>query len=234
MNQRTRLNFGKTLKLFRSELGLTQEELAWRAGLHRSYVADVERGARNLSLSSIEKLAEALEISITALFARSEAAAPEVNNQLPAGVRGRPVDILLVEDEPNDVELTLWAFKRARMNNRIHVARDGVEALEFLSRHTGDHRAGGGPPNLVVLLDLGLPRVDGVSVLRAMKENERTRPIPVIVLTMSQETRDMEECRRLGVESYLAKPVDFHTFSQVTPRLSLRWSLLSPAAKAAA
>ncbi|MEI9897596.1 MAG: helix-turn-helix domain-containing protein [Chthoniobacter sp.] len=114
--------FGTTIKSKRSELGMSQEELADRAGLHRTYVSDVERGMRNVSLISIEKLAHALGLSVWRLF-----------EQAANGDGAEQLEILLVEDEPNDVELTQRAFKRARIANPVHVVNDGLAALDFLS-----------------------------------------------------------------------------------------------------
>jgi len=210
--------FGTAIKGKRSELGISQEELADRAGLHRTYVSDVERGARNLSLESIEKLATALELSISGLFERAREGGAAVN----------AVEVLLVEDEPLDVELTLRAFKKARLTNPIHVVHDGAEALDFIFA-TGayTHRRELLPPG-VILLDLNLPRVNGLDLLRQLKFDRRTEKIPVIVLTVSQHDRDIAECRRLGVETYLVKPVDFRDFSEVTPHLQLEWSLVKP------
>jgi CheY-like chemotaxis protein/DNA-binding Xre family transcriptional regulator len=210
--------FGTAIKGKRSELGISQEELADRAGLHRTYVSDVERGARNLSLESIEKLAHALELTISGLFERAHDGA----------VTGQMVDVLLVEDEPLDVELTLRAFKKARFTNPIHVVHDGAEAIDFLFA-TGayTHRRDALPPG-VILLDLNLPKINGLDLLRQLKADRRTERIPVIVLTISQHDRDIAECRRLGVETYLVKPVDFRDFSEVTPHLQLEWSLMKP------
>jgi CheY-like chemotaxis protein len=217
-----REQFARTLKQYRRHLGITQEELAGRSGLHRSYVADIERGARNLSLSSIEKLAGALEVSVSALFTSAWDAGNEPRKPASEQKDDGLVEILLVEDNPDDVELTLHAFRRARLNNLVRVVHDGVAALEFLSRRSDD---AADTANLVVLLDLGLPRVDGITVLRAIKGDPRTRHIPVIVLTVSQHRRDIEECRQLGAEFYISKPVDFHNFSSLTPHFSLNWTL---------
>ena len=211
--------FGTAIKGKRSELGISQEELADRAGLHRTYVSDVERGARNLSLESIEKLAHALELSISGLFERAHDGAAAANT----------VEVLLVEDEPLDVELTLSAFRKARFTNPIHVVHDGLEAVEFLFA-TGQyaHRRDLLLPG-VILLDLNLPRLNGLDLLRQLKADRRMERIPVIVLTISQHDRDIAECRRLGVETYLVKPVDFRDFSEVTPHLQLEWALVKPA-----
>jgi two-component system, response regulator len=207
---------GNAIKSTRSGLGISQEELAARAGLHRTYVSDVERGVRNPSLESVQKLAHALELSLPKLFER----AGHGRNQL--------VEILLVEDNPRDVELTMRAFKRARLTNPIHVAQDGVEALDFLfatGRHAGRKEA---PLPGVVLLDLNLPKKSGLEVLRQIKADRRTQNIPVVVLTISNRDRDISECRRLGAETYIVKPVDFQRFSEVTTRFSLAWALIKP------
>src|SRR5215831_19061620 len=115
--------FGTAIRSRRKRLGISQEELAGRAGLHRTYVADIERGARNLSLANIEKLAKGLETSIPSLFHP---------DPLAKGTPEEPQDILLVEDDPTDVDLTLRAFKRACLTNRVRVAHDGPEALDYL------------------------------------------------------------------------------------------------------
>jgi two-component system, response regulator len=210
---------GMAIKTERCVLGFSQEELAERAGLHRTYVSDVERGARNPSIASIEKLAQALKLSVSALFQR-------------AGDGGRLsefVEILLVEDNPQDVELTTRAFAKARITNPLHVVGDGVEALDFLFG-TGayQHRAYAALPQ-IILLDLNLPKKGGLEVLRRIKTDKLTRDIDVIVLTVSTRDRDMAECRRLGVETYIIKPVGFQKFSEVTRNLNLAWTLVKPA-----
>jgi two-component system, response regulator len=138
------------------------------------------------------------------------------------------VEVLLVEDEPLDVELTLSAFKKARFTNPIHVVHDGYEAMEFIFG-TGAYaqRRDVVRPG-VILLDLNLPRLDGLALLRQLKSDKRTENIPVIVLTASRQDRDIAECRRLGVENYLVKPVDFRDFSEMTPHLELEWALVKP------
>jgi two-component system, response regulator len=211
---------GAAIKAERSALGISQEELAYRADLHRTYISDVERGARNPSIESIEKLAGALEISVSMLFeqARSGSQAKEL------------VEILLVEDNPRDVQLTLRGFGKAKITNPVHVVRDGVEALDFLfatGPHT--HRRDARSPQ-IILLDLNLPKKSGIEVLRQIKANETTRDIPVIVLTASNRDRDVAECRRLGADAYMVKPVGFQNLSEVTARLSLAWTLVKPKA----
>ena len=138
-----------------------------------------------------------------------------------------PVDILLVEDNPNDVELTLEAFREARLANRIEVVRDGAEALEFVFG-TGRHadRADAPRPRFI-LLDLKLPLVDGLQVLRAIKADERTRTIPVVMMTSSHEERDMVESYQLGVNSYIVKPVDFAQFLESSRIIGMYWMLVN-------
>ena len=136
-----------------------------------------------------------------------------------------PVEILLVEDDPQDVELTLRALKKHNLVNRILVLGDGAEALEFMFR-TGayaDRSVEHGPK--VVLLDLKLPKVDGLEVLRQIKSDERTKMTPVVVLTSSKEEQDVVASYRLGVNSYIVKPVDFDQFMRCVSELSLYWAV---------
>ena len=137
------------------------------------------------------------------------------------------IEILLVEDNPNDEELTLYALKKNNITNHIQVVRDGAEALEYLFC-TGAyaHRQINDPPK-VVLLDLKLPKVDGLEVLEKVKADERTRTIPVVMLTSSQEERDIVESYQLGVNSYIVKPVDFEQFIEAVRQLGLYWMLLN-------
>jgi two-component system response regulator len=137
------------------------------------------------------------------------------------------VEILLVEDNPNDVELTLHALRRYNLANRIHVVRDGAQALEFIFC-TGAyaHRSIENSPK-VILLDLKLPLVDGLEVLQQIKGDQRTRLIPVVVLTSSREERDIVESYRLGVNSYITKPVDFEQFTEAVRTLGMYWVLLN-------
>ena len=137
------------------------------------------------------------------------------------------VDILLVEDNPNDAELTLHALRRHNVANRIHLVRDGAEALEFIFA-TGAYadRSEAHKPK-VVLLDLKLPKVDGLEVLRQIKDDPTTRTIPVVLLTSSREERDIVEGYRLGVNSYIVKPVEFDDFTRAVGELGMYWLLLN-------
>jgi CheY-like chemotaxis protein len=213
-----KLLVGNAIKEQRYVLGISQEELASRAGLHRTYVSELERGERNPSIASIEKLAQALEVSFTSLFDRT--------GQSP-GARDA-VEILLVEDNPIDVELTKNAFKKAQLTNPLHVVTDGESALDFVfARGSHVDRLKARPPQLI-LLDLNLPKKGGLDVLRELKDDRRTQHIPVIILTISDRDQDINECRRLGAETYIVKPVSFQNFSKVTSVLSLSWVLVEP------
>ena len=136
------------------------------------------------------------------------------------------VEILLVEDDPRDVELSLRGFEKRKMANKVHVVEDGAEALDFLFA-TGAHAGRSIDAPKVVLLDLKLPKVDGLEVLRRIKSDERTRMIPVVVLTSSREERDMVESYKLGVNSYISKPLDFDKFLASVEELGLYWLLLN-------
>jgi two-component system response regulator len=142
-------------------------------------------------------------------------------------VNERPVEILLVEDNPNDVELTLHVLRQNNIANRIHVVRDGAEALDYLfgTGAYADRNINDRPK--VILLDLKLPKVDGLEVLRRVKGDPRTQLIPVVVLTSSREERDIVESYKLGVNSYITKPVDFEQFTDAVRQLGLYWLLLN-------
>jgi two-component system response regulator len=137
------------------------------------------------------------------------------------------MEILLIEDNPEDVEITLRAFKKNQLANKIHVVRDGEEALECMFG-TGRYaeRAAYSAVRLI-LLDLKLPKVDGMEILKRCKSDQRTKKIPVVVLTSSREERDLIDSYDLGANSYVVKPVDFSQFTETVRQLGLYWSTLN-------
>jgi two-component system, response regulator len=137
------------------------------------------------------------------------------------------VELLLVEDNPSDVELTIRALKKNNLTNNIVVVSDGEKALDFIFC-TGFYKERKNHQNpKLILLDLKLPKVDGLEVLKVLKENESTKLIPIVVLTSSREERDMIESYKLGVNSYITKPVDFDKFTEAVRNIGLYWLLLN-------
>ena len=137
------------------------------------------------------------------------------------------VEIVLVEDNPNDAELITRSLKKHHLANRLVLLKDGAEALEFLcSRSDPDRKRRDYSPR-VVLLDIKLPKVDGIEVLRRMKSDEQTRGIPVVILTSSNEERDIKEAYSLGVNSFVTKPIKFEEFAKVVAELGLYWLMVN-------
>ena len=137
------------------------------------------------------------------------------------------IEILLVEDNQDDLDMALRSLRQANLANHIHIARDGVEALEFIFCQGANaaRKIENGPK--VILLDLKLPRLDGLEVLKRVKGDPRTKMIPVVVLTSSKEQKDVIESYNLGVNSYMVKPVDFEGFAAVVKELGMYWLLLN-------
>ena len=213
--------FGSAVRNWRERLKLSQEDLAARARLHRTYISDIERGARNVSLKNVAKLAQALDIPVGMLFAD-----PDAQRTAEPMTLDESVDILVVEKNPEDVAQTLRVLKNHDMSNRVYVVNDGAAALEFLfGIGSFAHRRPSDLP-LVILLGLRLPIIDGLEVLRRIKADARTRKIPVIVISASKDSRDIAECKRLGVENYIPKPVERQSFSEISLCLDLQWVLI--------
>jgi two-component system response regulator len=137
------------------------------------------------------------------------------------------VEILLVEDNPHDAELTMRALKKRHLANHLVWVKDGAEALDYLFGVSTDAPSARAHLPKVILLDLKLPKVEGLDVLRRIKSDEQTKAIPVVVLTSSREERDMVQSYQLGVNSYIVKPVDFENFSEAVAQMGMYWLLLN-------
>jgi len=141
------------------------------------------------------------------------------------------VEVLLVEDNPSDAELTIRALKKNNLANKVHHVKDGDEALDFIfAKGNYTNRKIENAPK-VILLDLKMPKVNGIEVLKVLKADERTKKIPVVVLTSSKEDPDIQECYQLGVNSYVVKPVHFDSFLKAVSDLGLYWLLVNQAPK---
>ena len=219
--------FGASVRDLRRRMGISQEALAERADLHRTYVAGIEGGVRNVTLKVVDKLAKALQVPAATLLS---------GEVLEGNGHSRPqvqnfVEILLAENNSDETQTTLLAFKETRFVNSVHVVRDGQETLDYLfceGNYSG--RRLEDRPKLL-LLDVDLPKVKGLEVLRRIKADKRTLMIPVVMITTNQKNRDLAECRRMGV-SYVVKPVDLCRLTEVTPDLRLDWGLMEPPAPA--
>ena len=137
------------------------------------------------------------------------------------------VEIILVEDNPNDAELITRSLKKHNLANKIVLLKDGAEALEFLLDQSGSALKSGNRAPRVVLLDIKLPKVDGIEVLRRIKSDGRTKDIPVVILTSSNEDRDIKEAYALGVNSFVTKPIKFEEFSKVVAELGIYWLMVN-------
>lgn len=219
--------FGFAVKSQRHRLGISQEELAWRAGLHRTYVADIERGARNPSLESIHKLSRALGSTIATIFGSTEGRLPvEFASRRTASIVSPRKTILLVEENKSDVDVTLTALRQAAVMNSVYVVHDGADAIDYLfckGRHTS-RRAEEQPQ--MILLNLKLPKISGLEVLRQVRGNSKTKEIPLVILTHLNKESDIRKAKRLGARAHIVKPVSFEKVLQVTPQLKLGWLLL--------
>ena len=140
----------------------------------------------------------------------------------------KPVDILLVEDNAADAEMTLRALRKRNLSNHVHWVKDGPEALDYLFFRGPYERRGVGNPK-IVLLDLKMPKMDGIEVLRTIRQDERTRLVPVVMLTSSAEENDIVRSYQLGVNSYIVKPVEFDRFVEEVSKLGVYWAIMNRA-----
>jgi len=207
---------GAAVKAHRQRLGVTQEELAWRADMHRTYIADIERGVRNITLRSIINLAAALQVSVASLLAAPGETVHGANEGPPAS------EILLVDGNSAEAEQVILALAHAKFTNPVTIARDGEEALDyFFARGRFKGRNITETPQLV-LLDLKLPKLDGLEVLRRVRAQEATRAVPVVVLASSRDDRLVAESARMGAEHVIVKPFAVEKLLAILPKLDLR------------
>jgi len=218
--------FGAEVKRRRAELGIPQETLAERANLHRTYISDVEAGKRNPSLASIQRVASALGAPVSAVFCSAEDPAVTPSRDEPR--TDRLEHILLAEADLKAAELTLDAFKTVKLANRVQIVRDGAAVFDFILCRGAFARRRNKKFPQVILLNLELPKIAGLEVLRRLKTDEATRTIPVVVLTALRKDGRVPEALRLGAEGPLVKPLDFQSFSRIMPKLSFGWALLKP------
>jgi CheY-like chemotaxis protein/DNA-binding XRE family transcriptional regulator len=226
-DQDLQTRLGMAVREYRQLLGITQEELAWRSDLHRTYIADIERGARNITLRSVENLAKALQITVGHLIstatAKSAPAAPIGDSSEPSVEK----DILLIEDNPTDAVMAARAFTHAKIANPLKLFREAEQALEYLYG-TGRYAQQKPRRPQLILLDLNLPQMSGLEFLQRIKGDERMRTIPIVVLTVSQSDRMIIECGLLGAENYIVKPVSVENLVRVTPKLNLHLTVGPP------
>lgn len=208
------VRLGTAIRQHRQQLGITQEELAWRADMHRTYVADIERGGRNVTLRSVEHLADALKVSVADLLTEKFAIPVSRSNFSRTECVG---EILLVEDNSTDAELVVRAFKRAHLTNPVRTVGDGAEALDYLNR-TGQYRAyKAGCPQLI-LLDLNLPRISGIELLRQIKTNPRLGGIPSLFSRLRNMTRMSSNAVVWGRGIISSNPWNLKTSAGLFPR----------------
>jgi two-component system, response regulator len=222
--------FGSVVRSQRLSAGFSQEELAHRSGLHRTYVTDVERGARNPSLNSIKKLSGALGVSLSDLFRLVEGGDPASQPLNSTGDQGGSwrkanVEILVVANDPGEVESTQNALKENNVTNAVHFVRDGSEALDFVFC-TGPFKKRDvlHPPDAVVL-DLKLDNVGGLEVLDRIRQNPITKSVPVIAL-VSQPNQDIAKAQVLGISDFIVKPLDFSKLVRAISKTGLAWRLV--------
>ena len=222
--------FGSVVRSQRLSAGYSQEELAHRSGLHRTYVTDVERGARNPSLNSIKKLSGALGISLSELFRLVEGS--EQPAQITSGTgdpkedsHSRYIEILIADKDAGEIESTLKVLRERNLANTVHFARDGSDALDFVFC-TGPYKKRNVlyPPVLIVL-DLDLAKVGGLEVLSRIRQNPITKSLPVLAL-VSQSGHDVDKARELGISDIIVKPLDFSKLVAAVTQTGLSWALV--------
>lgn len=218
--------FGASVKLRRNQLGFSQERLAERSDLHRTYISDVEHGRRNISIETMEKLAAALDISVVELFLGpgiSNGKFPDASND--GGTLSFALEILLVSGSQSEAKKLAGAFAAARISNPIFVVDNVPGALAYVFRQGSYARRQPGKPPDLVLLDTNFPETDLVDFLRGIKSDKKTAPIPVALLVKSAHDRILKKCKNSGVETHVVKPIGFQSLRRLVEQLNLNWQL---------
>jgi two-component system, response regulator len=212
--------FGSAIRAHRKRLGFSQEELADRSGLHRTYITDVERGVRNVTMESMCKLIGALDVPFTTIFNDMEQTGERRDGTGGSSrASGKAVEILLVEDNPTHADHILQALKKHGVINRVLSVHSGEEALRVLQQD------GGSAPDMI-LLDLTLTESSSVEVVRRLRSSERTRSIPVVLLLDPDADPGHVEHVRSELTGAISKPVDFAEFSSLMPKFGFSWLLM--------
>lgn len=221
-----RKSFGKVVKEARLARFWSQDLLATRSRLHRTYITDIERGMRNLTFENIAKLAEGLGIPIAELFPDEAAESRDGGAVARPLSGGESSDILMVAENGLETGRTLAVFRHARLANRVRVVHTAAGALDYIFGRGGEKDRGKPVLPVAILLDLNLPRGSGIEMLRSIMGNPRTRDIKVVVLASSFSQEAAREALRLGAAGCIVKPVTFQNFNQVMSRLAFSWTLL--------
>lgn len=224
---------GAAVRDIRLGQDLTQEELANRSGLHRTYITDVERGNRNISIESIEKIASALRTPLSALFARSEELQTQGQGQPVRLMQHRPnrdavpVEILIAEDDRSFIDLTVHAFKNANVRNTVHTVHDGGEVLSFVHATGPYEKRSSLPLPSLIILDQNIPKGGALEVLERLRSHPASKETPVIVLTASQN--DVNSMRKAGFSfvECVTKPVSVTDISRVAATFGMQLMLVN-------
>lgn len=222
--------FGAVVRSQRLSAGLSQEELAHRSGLHRTYVTDVERGARNPSLNSIKKLSDALGMPLGGLFGLVEEAdrrehQVSASSHQESSSQHEPAEILVAAENSSDADTVIRVLGENNIASHIHAVRDGAEAMDYIFC-TGAYKKRDflKTPDLI-LLHLRLSKVDAFTILAKIRDNPLTRPIPVVALG-AQSDQDLARAQQHGVTEFIVAPFDFPKLAHASAQLGLQWMLV--------
>ncbi|MEW5798330.1 MAG: helix-turn-helix domain-containing protein [Bacteroidota bacterium] len=215
-------HFGLVVKELRRKKQLSQEELANRCSLHRTYITDIEHGTRNVSLKNISKIAHALGESLHDVFASVERYAhPNAYGSRLTTSMQSPIKLLLIESDQRFAGQAVEELQRGAIDNALYVVRSGEEAIKFLFPAKTEENKNTNIPN-VILLDVHPPNISGLEVLERIRKEKTTKDIPVVVMTSSAADTEKEPYRILGVEEYLTKPLNIESLTAVMHRLGFR------------